>query len=255
MSMLTRSSIILPSFPLIAAMALFGTVVHSGDALAQDESGDEQDFDGEGETAKGPALTDVAKVRHGIGLRLRYIFVPKAMIELFMEEAPSGVSQTGFGLDYVRRKGNFEFSVGFEYDKLAPEDGFYVERGGNPREAGTTDKIVFDGLSWYTIDASIVYHHPITELISLRYGGGLGFGIVTGDIISSDSICFGDDLQNGDCQVTGPEVDKKEDFFRFPPVFNVQGGVQVTPADNFAINVELGLRTVFYTGISGQYFF
>jgi len=254
MPMLTRSSIILPSFPLIAAMALFGATLDTGNAHAQDESGDEeQDFDGEGEVETAPALTDMDKVRHGIGLRLRYIFVPKALIELFMEEAPSGVSQTGIGFDYVRRKKNFEFSVGFEYDKLAPDDGFFVERGGDPRQLGTTDEIRFDGLSWFTIDASIVYHHPLTSLISLRYGGGLGFGIVTGDIISKDAVCGGDDIQGGDCISGGPET--KEDFFRFPPVFNVVGGVQITPADNFAINVELGMRTVFYSGVSGQYFF
>ncbi len=254
MRMLTRPSIILPSFPLIAAIALFGAAIEPSDAHAQDESGEEEDFDGEGE-ATAAALTDMDKVRHGVGLRLRYIFVPKGLIELFLEEAPSGVSQTGFGIDYVRRKKNFEFSVGFEYDKLAPDDGYFVERGGDPRQAGTTDFIEFDGLSWYTIDASIVYHQPLSPLISLRYGGGLGFGIVTGDVISTDAQCGGTDLQGGDCARTGPEIDKKEDFFRFPPVFNVIGGVQVTPADNFAINVEVGMRTVFYSGISGQYFF
>ena len=254
MPMLTRPANFLSSFPLILALALFGVMSHAGEAYAQDDSGAE-DFDSEGEKETGSILRSEDKVKHGVGLRLRYVFVPKGLVELFMEHAASGVSQTGFGLDYVRRKKNFEFSVGFEYDKLSPDDGYYVERGGNPQQAGTTDYIEFDGLSWYTIDASVMYHQPLTPMISLRYGGGLGFGIVTGDIVSSDARCVGDDLQGGDCGITGPEIGKKEDFFRYPPVFNVIGGVQFTPADNVAINVELGMRTVFFTGISGQYFF
>lgn len=252
MPMLTRPANFLSSLCLILALALVGVASTAGDARAQEETSDEN-YDGEESSETESALTSTNKVKHGVGLRLRYIFVPKGLIELFMEEASSGVSQPGFGLDYVRRKKNFEFSVGFEYDNLSPEDGYFVERGGNPLQAGTTDFIRFDGLSWFTIDASIVYHQPLSSLISLRYGGGLGFGIVRGDIISQDALCVGNDIQGGDCQAVGPE--EEEDFFRFPPVFNLLGGLQFTPADNFAINLEIGMRTVFYSGLSGQFFF
>ncbi|MCP4449280.1 MAG: hypothetical protein GY811_28700 [Myxococcales bacterium] len=252
--MLTRPANFLFSFSLVLVLSLFGVAGYADSAHAQDEAG-EEDYDSAEGFSDGPALSDSAEVRHGVGLRLRYIFLPQGLIELFMEHAPSGVSQKGFGFDYVRRKKDFEFSVGFEYDTLSPDDGYFVERGGNPRNEGTTDFIEFDGLSWYTIDAAIVYHHALSSLVSLRYGGGLGFGIVKGDIISTDSQCTGDDLQGGDCSKTGPEFAEKEDFFRYPPVFNVLGGVQLTPGDNVAINFEIGMRTVFYTGLSGQYFF
>ena len=201
---------------------------------------------------------DPDAVRHGVGLRLRYVFVPKGLIELFMEEAAGGMSNPGFGLDYIRRKKNFEFSVGFEYDALSGTEGAYVESGGSASQPGTTDIVEFDGLSWFTIDASFVYHHPLSKLVSLRYGGGIGLGIVTGDVIKTDAVCTGPDAQSDCSKTTNPkssDFNEKQDFFRVPPVFNLIGGVQLTPARNMAINFEIGMRTVFYSGISGQYFF
>lgn len=222
------------------------------DAFAEEEEGD-----GSGEQEElVPVPVDLDAVKHGIGLRLRYIFFPKALIEVFIEEAASGVSRSGFGLEYVRRKKDFEISVGFEYDTLAPDNGFYVERGGDPLEPGSTDFIRFDGLAWYTIDAAFVYHYELSSMISLRYGGGIGFGIVTGDVIETDAVCTGSDTQD-DCiaNQNGAQVNEKQDFFRYPPVLNVIGGVQFTPAKNVAVNLEIGMRTIFYSGIGVHYYF
>ena len=238
-----------------------------GNAHAQEEVGEENDEDvmdtdsddsaGQDEVALAPEVEkDPDALKHGIGLRLRYVFLPKSLIEVFLEEAASGVGHGGFGLDYVRRKKDFEFSIGFEYESLSPDDGFFVERNGSPAQNGTVDFIEFDGLSWFTIDAAFVFHKKLSDLVSLRYGGGIGLGIVTGDVISTDAICTGPNTQD-DCvpDANGAEVNEKEDFFRFPPVFNALGGVQLTPGHNMAINIELGMRTVFYTGVGVQYFF
>ncbi len=244
----------------ILAILLLISVGSARTSWAQDEDPEAEMSEGQDEDgsqpAPPPAVEDPNAVKHGIGLRLRYIFLPKSLIEIFMEEAASGVSRSGFGFDYVRRKADFEFSVGFEYDTLGPDDGFFVERGGSPLEPGTTDFIEFDGLAWYTIDAAFVYHRKLSDLVALRYGGGIGFGIVTGDVIETDAVCVGPDTQN-DCvkNNNGAQVNDKQDFFRFPPVLNVVGGVQLTPAKNLAINIELGMRTVFYTGVGAQYFF
>lgn len=230
-----------------------------GTASAQDELEGYQpapDSREDAPKAKPIKLTDPEAAKHGVGLRLRYVFVPKGLVELFLEEAPSGMGNGGFGLDYVYRKKEFEFSAGFEYDGLAPDDGFYVERGGSPRELGTTDFVEFEDLSWITIDAAFVWHKPLSELVSLRYGGGIGFGIVRGEVLETDAACIGDDTQNDCAPIPGaPQQREKQDFFRFPPVFNALAGVQLTPGDNLAINFEVGLRTVFYTGVGAQYFF
>lgn len=247
----------------LTLMILLGLGSFSTEAFAQDEL-DDSSAEPEGDVAEPstPMAEEIdlkSEIRHGVGLRLRYIFVPKALIELFVEESPSGVSQSGFGLEYVRRKKDFEFSVGFEYDALSADNGYFVERGGAPTMPGTTDFIEFDGLAWYTLDAAFVYHHKLNDLVALRYGGGIGLSIVTGEIIQTDAICNGNDTQD-DCSrvpapIPGGEFNTKQDFFRFPPVFSALGGVQLTPARNIAVNIELGMRTVFYTGVGVQYFF
>lgn len=240
---------------LAAVLLVFGM---SSSAMAQDSGDGSGSESSESSTPMAEeAPVDPDAVRHGLGLRLRYVFAPKGLIELFMEEAAGGMSQPGFGLDYVRRKKNFEFSVGIEYDKLDGKKGYYVESGGAANEPGTTDFVEFDSLAWITVDASFVYHHPLTSMVALRYGGGIGLGIVTGDVIKTDAICTGSNAQTDCAPSNNPagELNEKQDFFRFPPVFNLVGGVQFTPVRNMAINLEIGMRTLFYSGISGQYFF
>ena len=193
---------------------------------------------------------------YGVGLRTRYVGMPKGVIELFVEEAPSGAGSTGFGLDFVTRKGDVEFSVGFEYDPIDPDDGYYVENGGDPQTFGTTDFVEFENLSWMTLDAVLVYHTSLHKNVSLRYGGGFGFGYVSGDVLKTDALCSGPNAQT-DCMeiMGGEEFDTKQDFFRFPPVINLLAGAQYTPMKNLAINVDLGMRTLLYMGVGAQYFF
>jgi len=243
------------SIPITAFLLIFSLLLGTSHAQEGMKGYQADKETPEEEPAKAAKVTDPDAGRHGIGLRLRYVFVPKALIEVFLEEAPSGMGNGGFGLDYIYRKKEFEFSVGFEYDKLSPDDGFFVERGGDPQTLGTIDFIEFDGLAWFSIDASFVWHKPLSELVALRYGGGFGFGVVTGDILERDAQCTGSDTQNDCLPIGGQEQREKKDFFRFPPVFNALAGVQLTPGDNLAINLEIGLRTVFYTGVGVQYFF
>ncbi len=241
---------------LLAALFVLGVTNSSVQAQDMDE-------DATGEDAVDDSSTPVAEevpvdpdaIRHGIGLRLRYVFVPKGLIEIFMEEAAGGMGNGGFGVEYVRRKKNFEINVGIEYDKLSGTEGFYVESGGAPAKPGTTDFVAFDNLAWVTIDAAFVYLHPLSKLVSLRYGGGIGLGLVTGEVEKTDANCGATTSSCSRDENPGGDLDTKQDFFRVPPVFNLLGGVQLNPVRNMAINIEVGMRTVFYTGVTGQYFF
>ena len=204
--------------------------------------------------ATAQAQEEEEAVRHGVELRGRFVFLPEGIIETFVEDAASGMSNPGFGLAYVRRKGDFELSVGLSRDSLSPSDGYYVERGEMAANPGSTDFLEFDGLAWYTFDVNFVFHKPLTKMVALRYGGGLGWGMVTGDIFSTDAGCTGNDAQN-DCQPLPGAPRVKEEFFRYPPALAGLVGAQITPVKNLAINLEVGIRTVFYTGMGVQYFF
>ena len=257
-TMLNRTSNRYFSVWFLVLVSIFLLRSSASSALAQelDEDGASDD-EGSGDDAPeaADAPIDADAVRHGIGLRLRYVFVPKGLIQLFMEEAAGGMGNPGYGIEYIRRKKNFEISVGIEYDKLSGTEGYYVESGGSATQPGTVDFVEFDNLAWITLDASFVYHHALSSLVSLRYGGGIGLSYVSGEVIKTDANCGGTTTASCSKDLNpGGDLNTKQDFLRFPPVFNLIGGVQITPVRNVAINIELGMRTVFYTGITVQYF-
>ncbi len=57
------------------------------------------------ETAQ--AASQENPIRYGFGLRFRGLFIPQSIFERFAEVAPSGMSQPEFGIELIRRRGNF----------------------------------------------------------------------------------------------------------------------------------------------------
>src|SRR5258708_25670810 len=56
----------------------------------------------------------VQKVEWGIDLRLRQVYIPKFLLESFVDRSGTGAQGTGYGLDIVRRRGNLDVAFGFE---------------------------------------------------------------------------------------------------------------------------------------------
>src|SRR4051812_37298256 len=44
-------------------------------------------------------------VEYGVGVRARSVWVPKALLELFVDRAAGGAQNFGFGVDLTRRRG------------------------------------------------------------------------------------------------------------------------------------------------------
>lgn len=248
----------------VMAVALGGGIARAQEAPAEGEpatasgegieGGDFDNYDKAAERRK-----RANKAEYGVGLRLRGVFEPKFMIELFLEEAASGVFSPGYGLELNRRRGNFELVLGFEYENVSPDDGFYLEKGDDPTMAGEApDFVEFDGLGWFTVDLAFMFHSPINDKVAFRYGAGFGIGIVTGEALQTDSTCSGRDIQN-DCTrlPEGPGVQYK-DPADLPPVFPVVdlvAGMQFRPTPKMTVNLEGGLRTLFFFGLSSTYYF
>jgi hypothetical protein len=197
---------------------------------------------------------------YGIGVRLRTIYVPKPVFELFVDEASSGVLKPGFGLEFTRRKGKVEFVLGVEYENVSPDDGFWLDRGSDPNVATETpDFFEFKDLAWLTADLAILYNAPISDHVSFRFGAGLGIGLVFGEIRQTDSICQPgtDDVQK-DCMANpnGGQVNEQVDLLPVYPVVDLFiVGLQFRPIDRFTINLETGIRTVGFFGLSTNYYF
>jgi hypothetical protein len=241
----------------ILVLALAGGGALSGVASGQPMFDDDDDDDLLDEPGPEPARATLAAAPSadiGVGLRLRQIIVPRGMIELFVERAESGISHPGIGVQVVRRKGDFEVNLGLEWERLAAKPGIWIDKGEMiPQDE--VDLVEFEGFGWVTIDATFVWHTSVHEKAALRYGAGLGLGIITGDVLRTDYRCTTSEISSCS-QVPGGKVREPEDDI--PPVFpviNILVGVQIRPMEKLNINLEGGFRTVPYVGLTADYFF
>ena len=238
----------------------------------------------------GPALDDSASptaapegvtqrsdspVQYGVGLRFRGVFVPKGEVELFVARAGDNSSKTlGLGLEFTRRRGNTELQIGVEFEGFNPGQGVWIEKNNDVANGDAADVVLARGdqpkpLGWITFEFTFIHHTPITNNLSIRYGGGGGLGIVTGELQHYDITCAAGATNedpspqceppvppfNGTGQFEAGEVLRK---YKLPPVFPVLNaliGLQIKPIDKLTVNIEGGIRTFLFFGVSSTYFF
>jgi hypothetical protein len=214
-------------------------------------------------------------VEYGVGLRIRGVFLPKSEVELFVERAGDNGSKTlGFGIELSRRRGNVELQLGIELEGFNPGRGVWIERGknvalGDPADVVLgRDDVKENKLGWITFEFTFLNHSPITKNLAIRYGGGAGIGIVRGELLHYDVFCNGATNENVSpgCEPPVPpfngtasfEADPTPKAYDLPPVFPVVNaiiGLQYKPIEKLTINVEGGIRTFLFFGVSSSYFF
>jgi hypothetical protein len=235
---------------------IFGLFVLPGLASAQDDPlGDEAPEPG---AVKAPSLPPSPATQFGVGARARYVFLPEGMLELFLEDVPSGVSTAGFGLELVRRRGGFDIVLGLEYENIAPDEGLYLEKGDTPGEPGENpDLVTFDNFSLLGLDVEFLWHTEIVPKVALRYGAGIGVAAVLGELRQTDTRCT--TIGDIDSCIVDPTAEqqneKSEDVPPVVPVVNVLVGARVELAPQLSLNVEAGFRNLFYAGVGTTYLF
>jgi hypothetical protein len=125
-----------------------------------------------------------ANVSYGIGARLRWVSVPRWMLNLFTKKNVP-LSSYATALEFFRRKGEFDFILSVGYQNMSPPDGNWLGRGHDATI--DTDYVQFKGLGLVGIDASFVWHSFLTDWFGLHYGAGLGLGIVTGKMLRTSN--------------------------------------------------------------------
>jgi hypothetical protein len=235
----------------VTGAALFAlttaTAAAQGAALDDDTSGD-------GDVVPTSSLVEPPQTNIGIGLRLRNVRIPKGMLEWFVEEVPGGVSNIGIGAELSRRKGDFEVQFGLEYEKLTVTPGIWVEKD-KPLPGATADDVRDDGFGWVTAELTFMYHTPIVPQLAVRYGGGAGLGILMGSVRRTDQVCL---TSSTDSCVDDPTGENQDTPYSTPPVMLVVNaiiGLQVRPTNEIFINVETGVRTVPFFGVTAGYYF
>ena len=191
-------------------------------------------------------------VRYGIGVRFRGLFVPQSAFERFAEVVPSGMSQVGLGMELIRRRGNFESSYAISWADLSLDDGIWLDDlDHNP------SLVEFDGFSWIALDVSAVWKHPFSPTWALRYGMGVGIGFLQGDILETDYVCPGNSFDLDSCmqQPDADDVRRPIDLPAVVPIITALLGVQYAPSERVSFNIEGGLQTTFFIGLSAAVFF
>lgn len=255
------------------ATSLTLLVFSTGGALAQpalDDAGKPQ-ATVDPTASPGTTLTAEPEVEYGLDLRVRQVFVPSALLNLFVERHAGGASNTGYGVDLVRRRGDLELQLGFEYEKLEVKEGVWIASGDNVAGGDEADYLLSaeragESLSWFTIEFTFLNHAKIADWLAFRYGGGAGLGIVLGGLQKYDVACVGatNSTPEPGCrpvQVNGGQgidVDGAPADYDLPPVFPVVNaiiGFQIRPTKKSVINIEGGIRTLPFVGVSAGYFF
>jgi hypothetical protein len=207
--------------------------------------------------AQAPKKSELA-----VGARARMVFMPEAVLNLFLDHSTSMMS-FGIGGEVVRRKGDFDIVFGLEYDSIGPESGLYLESGDVPDQncvvnGQCPDYVTFDNFAVLGFDVSFIWHARLAgDRVMLRYGAGIGVGLVLGEIYTTDTSCPAgttvDDLDDPNhCPQMGSRM-AEDDVPPVVPIVNVLLGARIKLIDKLTLNIEGGFRDVFFVGAGLDY--
>jgi hypothetical protein len=135
-----------------------------------------------GELAEDAPHQRIADLSYGVAARLRWVSVPGWLLNVFTKKNVP-LSSWGTGIEFFRRKANFDLVLSFSYQNMSPPPGNWLGKGaGHPAEVDT-DYVVFDNLSMLGADLSFVWHTNFNEWFGIHYGAGIGLAWVRGDIL------------------------------------------------------------------------
>lgn len=187
---------------------------------------------------------DENPVEWGVGAQARRSRVSVRLQKLFLDGSPGPATQDGGSVTFVRRSKQIDIVLGFGYDPIHAVEGYYLSLGGDPMESGDADYVTFDDkLSWFTFDVSFIGRAKLHKILSLRFGAGVGIGVIRGNGYRTSAICTSDQLQR-DCapDPDGERQDKRIDVPVFP-VLNVLTGLELRPVRWLALHLDVGLHT------------
>jgi len=177
------------ALPALCLVVLGSSAVAGGSAWAGPALDDDKQKERTPSPVPEPTQSDEAVVEYGVGLRLRSVWIPKSVLELFVERAAGGAHNYGFGVDLTRRRGTTELQLGLEYEHVNVGQGVWINKGDNVAPP-TNDEADFilgpddsgHQMAWFTIEFTFLNHAKINKYASIRYGGGAGLGIVWGPL-------------------------------------------------------------------------
>ncbi|MBN2801502.1 MAG: hypothetical protein JXR91_00255 [Deltaproteobacteria bacterium] len=205
------------------------------------------------------------KAYHSVGMRLRWIFVPKWMISMFGVDIQGRnlgkplVSNLGIGAEYTYRKDNFDITAAIWWAGLDWDGDISFKQKSEPPQSW---EVVSSNLSALLFTADFIWSTPIRDWVAITYGVGVGFGIGIGELhrdeatVASGGLdrCPGPNTGDSGC-VTPGEFDVVYDKIKVVPWINFLVGARFKPHEHMAIYVDGGFGVGFQMGIRGGYIF
>jgi opacity protein-like surface antigen len=201
--------------------------------------------------------------------RIRAIVVPDFLLGIWYDEHSShweDRANLAYGFEFVWRKVDaFEMSTAIEYADLSMPSSFWKESGDNPSEADFTEvdmkllSMVFSGY-WYW---------DVKEWFAPYVGGGVGAGVILGDIVRYDPVqgssceqglggadgyapneCFNDDGQPDPNQIDQDSRQVEDGVPAVVPMINLSGGARFNIGKYGVAKLEVGFYDYFFAGAS-----
>lgn len=216
-----------------------------------------------------------------VGLRYRMMMVPGWLLNLFFDFPGMTDNELGgpfmlnqaVGVEFSTRRNNFSITGSVWWS------GYFsiqTNRSGDSREflaieEGDPDDPEFmeSTMSVMFFTADFVYTFPILDWFGITLGGGLGMGVVFGDLIRTEAYLDGGEYQkcvgeqNPDSQMCERRGGADDGYYgtsdsRVWPVVpwvNLIVGLRFKPMRHFEINVDGGVGLGFFWGVRASYIF
>lgn len=221
-----------------------------------------------GDEAGSPANSDYL-----LGVRYRGLFIPKAVLNWFIEGGRS-LYVNGIGPEFSIRDDNVEYVLS-AWLALYQMDPVALKGSSDAEEAW---EIVDSRMKSLYLTFDYLWHHPFSRTLELSYGGGAGLGFLFGDLHRTQATlstggskgdpgayvkCDGIDMPSRDyCDNINNHYDGygEPNWFHggakpvlFPWVTG-QIGLRYQPHPKFVARLDLGLGTSgLYFGVGADY--
>jgi hypothetical protein len=205
---------------------------------------------------------------HLVGMRFRWIFVPKWFVTMFGVDAKARnmkrpmVSNLGVGAEYTYRKDNFDITTAIWYAQLDWEDPISFKESGEPPQSW---EVVDNSLSALLFTGDFIWSSPIRDWVAITYGVGIGFGFAIGEINRTEAMVNPPSGETGLVKCDGPggdsgcdaggEYNETYDKIKVVPWINLLAGARFKPHEHIAIYVDGGFGLGFQMGVRGGYIF
>jgi len=183
-----------------------------------------------------------------IGFRSRYITVPDALLDVYLQDHTSLHSYV-VGLEVgIDGPSGSRIIFGLDYSDLRLPAGNFRQVDESPSEASYTDV----DLHLITLEALFIWKYAIVEQFGLTYGAGLGISYTMGDITSTDVLPTCQEPV-AKCNHWNSVTSRKQPMHsRFWPMVTLLGGFYVDPYPGFRLRFEGGFRGVVFGGMSAR---